>query len=173
MRPSGKKSGEEVDIWFSSRLLAFRFTEQYSGCRLQMLFKISPLKDFATFTGKQLWWSVFLMKLQVLQVLQLYWKGTPTQVFSCEYCQFFKNSFFYRTPPVAVSENMDSFTITLKGLSNSKSIFSKKISRRLHLNSKICFKNRCLLNLQGFSFCILDIQIFLVPNNLSKSPLSK
>ena len=25
---------------------------------------------------------------------------TPTQVFSCEYCEIFKNSFFYRTPPV-------------------------------------------------------------------------
>ena len=26
--------------------------------------------------------------------LQLYWKETPTQVFSCEYCQIFTNSFF-------------------------------------------------------------------------------
>ena len=24
----------------------------------------------------------------------------PTKVFSCECCEFFKNSFFYRTPPV-------------------------------------------------------------------------
>ena len=26
---------------------------------------------------------------------------TPTQVFSCEYCETFKNSFVFRTPPVA------------------------------------------------------------------------
>ena len=28
-------------------------------------------------------------------------KETPTQVFSCEYCEIFINSFLYRTPPVA------------------------------------------------------------------------
>ena len=33
--------------------------------------------------------------------LQLYWKETATQVFSCEYCKIFKKSFFYRTPLVA------------------------------------------------------------------------
>ena len=26
---------------------------------------------------------------------------TPTQVFSCDYCKIIKNSFSYRTPPVA------------------------------------------------------------------------
>ena len=26
---------------------------------------------------------------------------TPTQMLSCKYCEIFKNSFFYRTPPVA------------------------------------------------------------------------
>ena len=30
-------------------------------------------------------------------------KGTQTQVFSCGICQFFKNTFFYRAPPVATS----------------------------------------------------------------------
>ena len=33
--------------------------------------------------------------------IQLHWKETPTQVFSCEFCEIFKNSFFYRKPPVA------------------------------------------------------------------------
>ena len=31
-------------------------------------------------------------------------KETPTQVFSCEFCEIFKNNFFHRTPPVAASE---------------------------------------------------------------------
>ena len=31
-------------------------------------------------------------------------KGTLAQMFSCEFCEFFKNSFLYRTPPVAASE---------------------------------------------------------------------
>ena len=108
--------------------------------------------------------------IDALQALQLYEKETPAQVLPYEYCEFFKNSFFCRTPPVAASENMNSFTITLKNLSNSKSIFSKKISRRQLLNLNKFSKSRCLLNLQRSSFCILDIQIVLVPNNLSKSP---
>ena len=30
-------------------------------------------------------------------------KVTLAQVFSCEFCKFFKNIFFYRTPPVGAS----------------------------------------------------------------------
>ena len=30
-------------------------------------------------------------------------KEIPTQVFSCEFCEIFKNTFFYRTPLVASS----------------------------------------------------------------------
>ena len=35
--------------------------------------------------------------------LQLYWKDGPTQAFSCEYYEIFKNIFFSRIPPVAAS----------------------------------------------------------------------
>ena len=35
--------------------------------------------------------------------MQLYLKKSPTQVFSCEYCKLFKNSFFYRTLQVTAS----------------------------------------------------------------------
>ena len=30
-------------------------------------------------------------------------KENPTQVVSCEFCEIFKNTIFYRTPPVAAS----------------------------------------------------------------------
>ena len=30
-------------------------------------------------------------------------KEALSQVFSCEFCEIFKNSFFYRTPPLAAS----------------------------------------------------------------------
>ena len=49
------------------------------------------LKSLANFTGKHLYWSLFLLK-------------TPTQVFSYEICEIFKNTFFYRIPPVAAFE---------------------------------------------------------------------
>ena len=49
------------------------------------------------------------------QRLQLYNKETPTRMFSCEYCEIFKNSFCYRTPPVAASvESKSEIDETLK-----------------------------------------------------------
>ena len=47
--------------------------------------------------------SLFNKVATKLQVLQLYYKDTPTQVFSCKVCEIFKNTFSYKTPPVAAS----------------------------------------------------------------------
>ena len=33
-------------------------------------------------------------------------KETPAKVFSCKFYEIFKDTFFYRTPPVAASEEM-------------------------------------------------------------------
>ena len=63
---------------------------------LQMFFKIAVLKNFAVFRGKHLCWSLFLINFRPLG-LQLYLKEAPRQVFSCEYCEIFKNSFFIET----------------------------------------------------------------------------
>ena len=52
------------------------------------------LKTFSNFTGKHLYWSLFLIKVQALRL---------TQMLSCEICEIFKNTIFYRTPPVAAS----------------------------------------------------------------------
>ena len=50
------------------------------------------LKNFADFTGKHLYVSLFLIKLP--EGLQLYLKETPTQLFSCEICQIFEDTYF-------------------------------------------------------------------------------
>ena len=68
--------------------------------RSQMFFRIGVLKNFAIFTGKHLCRSLFLIKLQCWRPATLL-KRDSTQVFSCEYCKIFKNTFFYRTPLVA------------------------------------------------------------------------
>ena len=34
-------------------------------------------------------------------------------MFSCEFCETFKNTFFYRTPQVAVSEKSQQFTMSV------------------------------------------------------------
>ena len=57
------------------------------GSSLQMFYKIGALKSFSIFTGKH---------------------ETLTQVFSSEYCEIFKNTFFQRTPSVAASEPINS-----------------------------------------------------------------
>ena len=49
------------------------------------------LKNFTRFTRKQLCWRLFILK------------KTASQVFSCEFYDIFKNTFFNRTPPVAAS----------------------------------------------------------------------
>ena len=47
------------------------------------------VRNFAKFTGKQLFQSLFLM----------------AQVLSCDFCEILKNTFSYRKYPVAASEN--------------------------------------------------------------------
>ena len=49
-------------------------------------------KNFKNFTGKHLCWSL-LMKLQVFH-LQVFKKETPKQMFSCEVCKTFRNTYF-------------------------------------------------------------------------------
>ena len=51
------------------------------------------VKNFANFTKKHLWWSLFLTKLQAFS-LQVISKETSTQAFSCEGCKTFKNTYF-------------------------------------------------------------------------------
>ena len=55
--------------------------------------KEAVFEKFPIFTGKHLCWNLFLIKLQP-SGLQLYSKEAPTQVFFCEYCEIFKNSYF-------------------------------------------------------------------------------
>ena len=45
-------------------------------------------------------------------------KETLAQVFSCEFCEIFKNTFYYRTPPVAAS------AMTVFKVVNGKSKYS-------------------------------------------------
>ena len=58
------------------------------------------LKNFAIFTGKHLCWNLFLIKLKGWRPVTLLKKDSYTGVF-CEYYEIFKNTFLYRTPPVA------------------------------------------------------------------------
>ena len=60
----------------------------------------SVLENFTKFTGKHLCQSLFCNKVGDLRPA----KETLAHVFSSEFCEIFKNTFFHRTPLVAVSE---------------------------------------------------------------------
>ena len=68
----------------------------------QMFFKIHVLKNFTIFTEKHVSEQSESLFDKVAG-LQFFQKETPTQVFSCEYCEIFKDSFFNRTPLIAAS----------------------------------------------------------------------
>ena len=61
----------------------------YQRCSI----KKGILKNFAKFTGKHLCQSLFFNKV-VEQNFNLFKKETLAQVFSCEFCKFFKSIFF-------------------------------------------------------------------------------
>ena len=85
--------------WESSALAARPFITTGKKCfQIQLLDAVAQrcsVKKFykisAIFTGKHKHWSLFLIKLQVLQHR---WKEIPTQVSSYEYCGILMNSFF-------------------------------------------------------------------------------
>ena len=59
----------------------------------EVFYKKDFLKNFSIFTGKQLRWSLFSIKLHVCSPTTLF-KRDSTQVFCCEYCEIFKNTHF-------------------------------------------------------------------------------
>ena len=73
-----------------------RLKREFSTANFEKFFRITPfrrsnwrcsvkmaLKNFERFTGKHL-----------PSGLQVYYKETPTQVFSCDFCKIFQNSYF-------------------------------------------------------------------------------
>ena len=65
--------------------------------------KKGALKNFKKFTGKHLCQSLFLFKCRP-EACNFIKKETLVQVFSFEFCEISKNTFFYITPLVATSE---------------------------------------------------------------------
>ena len=77
-----------------------------------MFCKKSVLTNFVKITGKQLFQSLFFNKVLGLRPATLLKKETLEQVFSCEFYDIFKNTFFHRTTLVAASGQLN-LTINL------------------------------------------------------------
>ena len=64
----------------------------HRSSRPEVFWKKGILKIFTEFSGKHLCQSIFIKKEAL------------AQVFSYEFCEIFKNIYFYKTPPLAASE---------------------------------------------------------------------
>ena len=78
-----------------------------------MFCKKGVLRNFANFTGKHLYQSLIFVKLAGLRPVTIS-KMRLAQAFSFQLCEIFKNTYLYRTPPVAASENLKSIVIFSK-----------------------------------------------------------
>ena len=59
-----------------------------------MFYGKGVLENLATWTEKYLFQSLFFNKIACLKTTTLFKKEALAQVFSCELCEFFKNTFF-------------------------------------------------------------------------------
>ena len=82
----------------------FRTQSDIRSSRPEVFCKKCVLKNFAKFTGKQLYQNLFFNKVALKK--NFIKKEALAQVFSCEFCEISKNSFPYRKPPVAASEHL-------------------------------------------------------------------
>ena len=77
---------------------------KHQANRLEMFCRKGILRNFAKFTGKLLCQSLFLNNIGELRPATLLKKRLRRRCFLCIFRNF-KNTFFYRTSPVAASEN--------------------------------------------------------------------
>ena len=68
----------------------------------QKFFKIDVLKDFANFTGKHQCWSLACNFIK---------KRLQHRCFPVKFANFLRTPFFYRTPPVADSEQTQEISV--------------------------------------------------------------
>ena len=67
--------------------IIYKYRSSHQRCSVQKV----VLRNFTKFTGKHLCQCLFLKKLQRLQRIK---NETLTQVFSCEFCEISKKTFF-------------------------------------------------------------------------------
>ena len=95
----------EFDMVPLSTVLTYQLYEKihlYRSSCPEVFSKKGVLRNFAKFAGKHLCQGLFFNKVAG-GACNFIKKETLAQVFSCEFCEISKNTFSYRTPPVAAS----------------------------------------------------------------------
>ena len=90
-------------MWTNPQFSAVLFTQQIltEAVVWRCSVKNVVLNNFAKLTGKHLCQSLLFNK--VAGLCNVIKKNTLAEVFSCGFCEIFKNTFFYITPMVAAS----------------------------------------------------------------------
>ena len=76
--------------------------------------KKSVPKNFANFTGKHLYWSLFLIQLKAQKACNFIKKETSVQVLSREFCEIFKNTSFTEHLWMTVARTGECFQLKMK-----------------------------------------------------------
>ena len=99
-----KLSASVIDTFTKlvSLSLSFFLLMSIRSSRPDVFYKKGVLRNFAKLTGKHLCQSLFFNKVVGL-ACNLIKEETLAQVFSCGFCEISKNTFSFRTPPVAAS----------------------------------------------------------------------
>ena len=112
-----------LDFFFFSFLDIFKNVVVYIECSLyrssrsQMFFK-TGLKNFANFTGKHLYWSLFLIKLEALRPSTLLKRDSNTGVFLFNLRNFLKHLFLqYTSAGCSFYTRLETENIMLRSMS--------------------------------------------------------
>ena len=83
----------------------------------EMFCKKGVLRNFSKFTRKHLCQRLFFNKVPIVRHATLLTKEALAQLFSCEFFEISKKTFFYRTPPDDCNYHLD-FACTKRSLEN-------------------------------------------------------
>ena len=86
-----KHFSQKIIIWIIWKQLILHKVNHRRSSHQRCAIKKGALKNFTKFKGKHLQQSLFFSKVQ------LYLKKALEQVFSCEFCGIFKNTFLQKT----------------------------------------------------------------------------
>ena len=87
------KTHRKTSLPESTNKAAGRKPETVRSSHWRFSQKQGVFENFASFTGKSLCWSLFLIKLQFWRPATLF-KKTLTLLLSCETCKLFKSNYF-------------------------------------------------------------------------------
>ena len=74
-----------------------------------MFHKKAILKKFLIFKEKHLCWGLFFIEVAGLQASNCIKNGASTQIFSCEYREIYKNTYFEEHLGMAASAFLETF----------------------------------------------------------------